>query len=121
MTSGVNLDDFIDGITASLRIEGVEMIDFECVDSRLVRAFSAFEDHFPAECELRFHLELSPFTLKTQTGRIAMDRAVERGVLQHDPLNKQWTIQLSESEAKKIIQRSCCAAELWKQASNHMA
>jgi hypothetical protein len=114
LTSGVNLDDFIDGITASLRIEGVQMIDFECVDS-------AFEDHFPAECELRFHLELSPFTLKTQTGRIAMDRAVERGVLQHDPLNKQWTIQLSEPEAKKIIQRSCCAAELWKQASNHMA
>ena len=116
---GVSLDDFIKGVAASLVVQGVTKIDDELLDLKLVKAFTVFHDICERDGhELRFHLELSPFTQLTHSGRIALDRAAERGLL----IKKLegWDITVPVESAERILQQLPSSPEAWLKVSSQL-
>jgi hypothetical protein len=116
---GVSLDDFIKGVTAGLAMQGVTKIEDELLDMKLVIAFNEFHDICEQDGpEVRFHLELNPFTQLTHSGRMALDRAAEKGLLIKK--SDSWDVLISSNEAERILAQLPCSLSTWEKVASQM-
>jgi hypothetical protein len=119
LLSGITVDDFIDGIAAGLILSDVEEISGAGVDIDLVEAFKLLVDSCPETCEVRFHLQLNLRHHTTFTGRIALERAVHRKVLERT--ENGWNILFSETEAKQKLKQLPLTLSTWSKIANKLA
>jgi hypothetical protein len=114
--SGITVDGFIDGMVAGLAVSGVESLNSDQLDRRLVDAFHMLEDEAEDECELRFHLELNPLTNSCQTAKVAVDRAVKRGVLTRH--KDRLEVVIDSKDAKHVFRRLPLKETTWVRLAN---
>jgi len=114
--SGITVDGFIDGMVAGLAVSGVKAVNSDQLDRRLVDAFHMLEDEAGDECELRFHLEMNPLTNSCHTAKIAVDRAVKRGVLSRQ--KDRLEVVIDSKDAKHVFRRLPLNETTWVRLAN---
>jgi hypothetical protein len=118
--SSVTLDDFIDGIVSGMTLEDLKEIPHEGLDLRLVEAYDRFNQTYGEHIDIRFHLELNPFTRTCHSGRIAFERAaVERAVVKRK--GKNWQNILLPVEAGYFLNRLPGDKKHWCQLGHLIA
>lgn len=120
MHSSVTLDDFVDGIVSGMTLEHLKEIPHEGLDLRLVEAYDRFNQTYGDHVDVRFHLELNPFTQTCHSGRIAFERAaVEREIVTRK--GKDWENILLPEEAGYFLSRLPGDAKHWRQLGHLIA
>ena len=120
MHSSVTLDDFIDGIISGMTLEHLKEIPHEGLDLRLVEAYDRFNQRYGEHVDVRFHLELNPFTQTCHSGRIAFERAaIERAVVKRN--GKDWQNVLLPEEAGYLLDRLPGNRKHWSQLGHLIA
>lgn len=117
--SSLNIDSFIAGVTAALKLSRISECPTADVEEKMVKAFRVLDQIASRKgVELRFYCSLNPYDNSCATVRYALLRAQQSGVVRRD--GQALKILVEKDDAAGVIESSPFSLTEWKMIINSL-